>query len=150
MSLCKASKEKILLYDRIYTHLATASSSSDLVGAPLPWQSHATSLVNLIRNPNIPNFTPIHPTCRNSVAYIHHSSGTSTSVPKPMPQTHHSGLVVLPRLQGQKIATFTVTPLYYGGIADCLRAWTSEACIWLIPGSVPITSWNILKSFEVV
>ncbi|KAI4230808.1 MAG: hypothetical protein LQ349_006014, partial [Xanthoria aureola] len=47
------------------------------------------------------------------------------------------------------IATFTTTPLYHGGIADCFRAWTSGALIWLFPGKdEPITTSNILKSLD--
>jgi acyl-coenzyme A synthetase/AMP-(fatty) acid ligase len=85
-----------------------------------------------------------------AVAYLHHTSGTSSGLPKPIPQSHRAGLGVLPRLPkipGQ--ATFTTTPLYHGGIADLFRAWTSNALIWLFPGKdVPITARNICKSLE--
>lgn len=47
-------------------------------------------------------------------------------------------------LDGRQSASFTTTPLYHGGIADCLRAWTSNALIWLFPAAdVPITAQNI-------
>ncbi|KAL8926702.1 MAG: hypothetical protein Q9208_002776 [Pyrenodesmia sp. 3 TL-2023] len=81
------------------------------------------------------------------VAFYFHTSGTSSGLPKPIPQTHHGAVGVLPRLpNGHQKATFTTTPLYHGGIADCFRAWTSGALIWLFPGNdVPITTSNTLK-----
>lgn len=83
----------------------------------------------------------------SDIAFLFHTSGTSTGLPKPIPQSHHAAVGVLPSLDGRNTATFTTTPLYHGGIADCLRAWTSSALIWLFPGAdVPITSKNILSS----
>ncbi|KAF9692411.1 hypothetical protein EKO04_009478 [Ascochyta lentis] len=86
-----------------------------------------------------------------TVAYLHHTSGTSSGLPKPMPQSHRAGLGVLPHLPRIPVkATFTTTPLYHGGIADLFRAWTSNALIWLFPGKdVPITARNICKSLGV-
>ncbi|KAJ4984676.1 putative male sterility protein [Stagonosporopsis vannaccii] len=86
-----------------------------------------------------------------AVAYLHHTSGTSSGLPKPIPQSHRAGLGVLPHLPTTPgKATFTTTPLYHGGIADLFRAWTSNALIWLFPGKdVPITARNICKSLEV-
>ena len=84
------------------------------------------------------------------IAYLHHTSGTSTGLPKPIPQTHRAAVGVLPTLDsGYDKATFTTTPLYHGGVADCFRAWTSGAMIWLFPGAdVPITASNVLESLE--
>ena len=84
----------------------------------------------------------------SDVAFLFHTSGTSTGLPKPIPQSHHGSIGVLPALQnGREKASFTTTPLYHGGIADCFRAWTSGAPIWLFPGKdVPITTSNILSS----
>ena len=84
------------------------------------------------------------------VAYLHHTSGTSTGLPKPIPQTHRAAVDVLPWLdKASRNATFTTTPLYHGGIADCFRAWTSCAMVWLFPGKeLPITAQNIMKSLE--
>ncbi|KAI4796975.1 acetyl-CoA synthetase-like protein, partial [Aureobasidium sp. EXF-8845] len=81
------------------------------------------------------------------VAYLHHTSGTSSGVPKPIPQTHRAGAGVLPSFpDGKQRATFTTTPLYHGGVADCFRAWTSGALIWLFPGKgIPITAANVIK-----
>ena len=92
----------------------------------------------------------IRPVSESDVAYLHHTSGTSTGLPKPIPQTHHGAVGVLPTFDsGYETATFTTTPLYHGGVADCFRAWTSGAMIWLFPGAdAPITSSNVLKSLE--
>ena len=86
----------------------------------------------------------------SDTAYFFHTSGTSSGLPKPIPQTHHGAVGVLPCLSnGDEQATFTTTPLYHGGIADCFRAWTSGALIWLFPGeAVPITASNILKCID--
>lgn len=83
-----------------------------------------------------------------AIAYLHHTSGTSSGLPKPIPQSHRAGLGVLPSLPTIPIkATFTTTPLYHGGIADLFRAWTSGALIWLFPGKdVPITARHICSS----
>ncbi|PSK55212.1 hypothetical protein B9Z65_2601 [Elsinoe australis] len=85
------------------------------------------------------------------VAYLHHTSGTSSGLPKPIPQTHRAGAGVLPSFpHGHQTATFTTTPLYHGGIADAFRAWTSGALIWLFPGKgVPITASNIIHCLDV-
>ena len=94
-----------------------------------------------------PLSTPIHET---DTAYWFHTSGTSTGLPKPIAQSHRGAIGVLPQLEGDNVATFTTTPLYHGGIADCFRAWTSAALVWLFPGKdVPITATNILKSLNV-
>ena len=92
----------------------------------------------------------IRPVSESDVAYLHHTSGTSTGLPKPIPQTHHGAVGVLPMFEGgYETANFTTTPLYHGGVADCFRAWTSGAMIWLFPGAdAPITSSNVLKSLE--
>ncbi|KAH6612690.1 male sterility protein-domain-containing protein [Boeremia exigua] len=86
-----------------------------------------------------------------AVAYLHHTSGTSSGLPKPIPQSHRAGLGVLPHLPTTPMkSTFTTTPLYHGGIADLFRAWTSNSLIWLFPGKdVPITARNICSSLEV-
>jgi acyl-CoA synthetase (AMP-forming)/AMP-acid ligase II len=85
------------------------------------------------------------------VAYLHHTSGTSSGLPKPIPQSHRAAIGVLPHLPTDPPkATFTTTPLYHGGIADAFRAWTSDAMIWLFPGKdVPITARNICKCLDI-
>lgn len=83
-------------------------------------------------------------------AYLFHTSGTSTGIPKPIPQSHKAGAGVQHRFDGTKSATFTTTPLYHGGMADLFRAWTSNALIWLFPGEhLPITQKNVVKCLEV-
>ena len=92
---------------------------------------------------------PIRTVSEYDVAYLHHTSGTSTGLPKPIPQTHRAGIGVLPCLNGKGEASFTTTPLYHGGVADCFRAWASGAMIWLFPGNeVPITPNNVLRSLR--
>ncbi|KAF2740456.1 acetyl-CoA synthetase-like protein [Polyplosphaeria fusca] len=90
-------------------------------------------------------------TDENSIAYLHHTSGTSSGLPKPIPQSHRAAIGVLPYLpEKPPKATFSTTPLYHGGIADLFRAWTSDAMIWLFPGNhVPITARNIYRSIAV-
>ena len=90
----------------------------------------------------------IWPVSELDVAYLHHTSGTSTGLPKTIPQTHRAAVGVLPTFEsGYDKATFTTTPLYHAGVADCFRAWTGGAMIWLFPGAdVPITASNVLKS----
>lgn len=83
------------------------------------------------------------------VAYLHHTSGTSSGTPKSIPQTQHGAVGVLPSLRGENDATFTTTPLYHGGPADIFRAWTSSAMIWLFPAKdLPITAANVLRCLQ--
>ncbi len=83
-----------------------------------------------------------------SIAYYHHTSGTSSGRPKPISISNDGAVGVLPKLdQDCNSATFTTTPLYHGGPADCFRAWTSGALIWLFPGDVPVTALNVRKAF---
>ncbi|KAK3722537.1 hypothetical protein LTR37_002529 [Vermiconidia calcicola] len=79
-------------------------------------------------------------------AYLHHTSGTSSGTPKPIPQSHRGAVGALPTLEGDDQATFTTTPLFHGAPADIFRAWTSNTMIWLFPSKdVPITAKNIVK-----
>ncbi|KAF1971406.1 acetyl-CoA synthetase-like protein [Bimuria novae-zelandiae CBS 107.79] len=67
----------------------------------------------------------------SDVAYLYHTSGTSSGLPKPIPQSHRSAIGVLPHLPSSTPkATFTTTPLYQGGIADAFRSWTSDSPIY--------------------
>ncbi|QIW97141.1 hypothetical protein AMS68_002659 [Peltaster fructicola] len=140
----------MLLYDESYAELATNSSdlTDNLTASVLPFgqdlqlQDLLKDAGQSIDNPRL---------SRTDVAYLHHTSGTSTGIPKPIPQSHNAAVGVLPQLaSGKDCATFTTTPLYHGGVADFFRAWTSSALIWLFPGkSVPITAGNIIKCLEV-
>lgn len=85
----------------------------------------------------------------SDIAYLRHTSGTSSGLPKQIVQTQWGATGCLPSFPhtDQTAATFSTTPLYHGGLADCLRAWTSEAMIWFFPeGVVPITGINIVRS----
>ncbi|KAK4118169.1 acetyl-CoA synthetase-like protein [Parathielavia appendiculata] len=86
----------------------------------------------------------------SEIAYYVHTSGTSSGLPKPIPQTHQGVVGVVPRLPGyDKPATFTTTPLYHGGLADCFRAWASGAAVWFFPeGVLPITRANLLNAIR--
>ena len=120
----------------------TTDSSLELIALP------KTEVEKDVTVPGAP--LAIRPVSEMDVAYLHHTSGTSTGLPKPIPQTHHGAVGVLPTFDsGYETATFTTTPLYHGGVADCFRAWTSGAMIWLFPGAdAPITSSNVLRSLE--
>ncbi|KAI9729084.1 MAG: putative secondary metabolism biosynthetic enzyme [Chrysothrix sp. TS-e1954] len=87
----------------------------------------------------------------DSIAYLHHTSGTSSGLPKPIPQSHHAAIGVLPDLSDQqRKATFTTTALYHGGIADLFRAWSGGSPIWIYADKdevenrkYPITANNV-------
>lgn len=152
--LCISCEVSTLFYDQIYQDLAlsTTKSSSSLKAHLLPWQKSKTSLSSLIsKSPLTLSQTHVHKSSSQSVAYIHHTSGTSTGLPKPIPQTHHAAVGVLPLLTGLSTATFTTTPLYHGGIVNCFRPWTSNALIWLFPGGcVPITAQTSSPPFPLL
>ncbi|KAI1779820.1 acetyl-CoA synthetase-like protein [Hypoxylon cercidicola] len=83
------------------------------------------------------------------VAYLRHTSGTSSGLPKQIVQTQWGATGCLPCFPntGQTTSTFSTTPLYHGGLADCFRAWTSGAMVWIFPeGAMPITGNNIVRS----
>ena len=87
-------------------------------------------------------------------AYIRHTSGTSTGEPKPIYTDNFEAVGALPVFEGSfmtKRATFTTTPLYHGGPADCFRAWTSASMIWLYPGiqDKPITAEHVVRAYDV-
>ncbi|KAI0862477.1 hypothetical protein F4860DRAFT_523227 [Xylaria cubensis] len=86
----------------------------------------------------------------SSVAFLQHTSGTSSGLPKPIFQTEWGAVGCLPVFtEANPKATFTTTPFYHGGVADALRAWTSGAMIWFFPeGELPITSKNIEEAVD--
>jgi acyl-CoA synthetase (AMP-forming)/AMP-acid ligase II len=81
-------------------------------------------------------------------AHIFHTSGTSTGLPKPIVQSHWGAVGALACLTDiAHIATFSTTPLYHGGLADCFRSWTSASMVWFFPEGVrPVTSANIVEA----
>lgn len=80
--------------------------------------------------------------------HIFHTSGTSSGLPKAIVQTHWAAVGALPCLPDMNpVATFSTTPLYHGGVADCFRSWTSGSMVWFFPeGLKPITSANIIEA----
>ncbi len=137
-----------LVYDCAYDGLAKAAyqaikdPSLKLITLPI---------IEERKGVTVPDATlAVRPVSEMDVAYLHHTSGTSTGLPKAIPQSHRAAVGVLPTFDsGYEAASFTTTPLYHGGIADCFRAWTSGAMVWLFPGAdVPITPSNVLKSLE--
>ena len=156
--LCRECDAKTLFFDNVYHELAKAAQNH-LELEPNKWEIHLEALTDveeimritdagaaLPRNAPIDEI-PLRPVSEDATAYLHHTSGTSTGLPKPVHQSHRAAIGVLPCFRdGHEKATFTTTPLYHGGIADCFRAWTSGALIWLFPGRyIPITASNIIK-----
>ncbi|CAH0056195.1 unnamed protein product [Clonostachys solani] len=82
------------------------------------------------------------------IAYFSHTSGTSSGLPKPIPQPQSGIVQVLPCFQEEnQPATFSTTPLYHGGLPDLLRSWMSGSMIWFFPeGLAPITASNIISA----
>lgn len=152
--LCKACNVTAVFHDDVYSALAgqtidlAREERLTLNAIALPFSNDQDLPSVLAKAPdridNLPNVMP------HDVAYLHHTSGTSSGVPKPIPQTHRAGVGVLPAFpDGKHTATFTTTPLYHGGIADLFRAWASGAMIWLFPGKdIPITAANVTKCLE--
>ncbi|KAI0479348.1 hypothetical protein GGR56DRAFT_690686 [Xylariaceae sp. FL0804] len=85
------------------------------------------------------------------IAYLRHTSGTSSGLPKPIVQTQWGAVGCFPVFTTERQGvTFSTTPLYHGGLADCLRAWTSGVSIWLFPeGKMPITAANVVSAVRI-
>ena len=156
--LCRECDVKTLFFDNVYLELAKAAQKHMKLDTN-DWELHLEPLTDVEEimdttsaGAALPRSQPVNefasrPISEGDVAYLHHTSGTSTGLPKPIPQSHRAAIGVLPRFSnGYEKATFSTTPLYHGGIADCFRAWTSGAMIWLFPGAdVPITATNVIK-----
>ncbi|KAF4498811.1 nonribosomal peptide synthetase [Fusarium agapanthi] len=111
--------------------------------------------IEIIRIPSYKDDSPADDSLEQTpgvseTAYICHTSGTSSGLPKPIPQTQFGVMGALYSFPGKnKPATFSTTPLYHGGFPDCLRAWTSGASMWFFPeGLAPITGANIIRAIE--
>lgn len=153
--LCKSCNVKYLLHDEAYEDLASKAATEagkleDVTLSTLLLPLTGQRVFEVIKKtPTGSNVGPatVHNT---DVAYLHHTSGTSSGTPKPIPQTHNGALGVLPTLDDRTSASFTTTPLYHGGVADLFRAWASNAMIWLFPGKeLPITAVNVRKCLDV-
>jgi acyl-coenzyme A synthetase/AMP-(fatty) acid ligase len=156
LHLCISCEASVLLYDTAHADraLQTAGLAQDQGSTAFKSQTlplgQDESVFQVIKELVQPTFkTPYLD--ETAVAYLHHTSGTSSGLPKPIPQSHRAGLGVLPHLPRIPVlATFTTTPLYHGGIADLFRAWTSNALIWLFPSKdVPITALNVCRCLDV-
>ena len=156
-SLCEQCHVDLLLYDYVYAEQAnetatlfTKAGTRKLTAQALPF-GESTFIAHLVTKKAEAVPLPQPAVDEDDIAYLHHTSGTSSGTPKPIPQPHRAGVGVLPSFaSGKDNATFTTTPLYHGGIADLFRAWTSGALIWLFPGkSVPITANNIVRCLDI-
>jgi acyl-CoA synthetase (AMP-forming)/AMP-acid ligase II len=156
LHLCTSCEVFDFFYDAAHAErakqteqLAKEQGTSGLEVRLLPL-SHTEDVFEVIQTPPESSVKPLHVDER-STAYLHHTSGTSSGLPKPIPQSHRAAIGVLPHLPKiPAIASFTTTPLYHGGIADLFRCWTSNAMIWLFPGKdVPITARNICSCLDV-
>jgi acyl-CoA synthetase (AMP-forming)/AMP-acid ligase II len=156
LHLCTACDVTTFFYDVAHTErahqtekLAEEQGTPGLQVVMLPLGS-SEDVLEVIQSPPESIIEPLH-LDEASIAYLHHTSGTSSGLPKPIPQSHRAAIGVLPHLPKiPAIASFTTTPLYHGGIADLFRCWTSNAMIWLFPGKdVPITARNICCCLDV-
>ncbi|KAF1995036.1 acetyl-CoA synthetase-like protein [Amniculicola lignicola CBS 123094] len=152
--LLKSSSSFLIIHDAEHEHTVTVARNiaTELLQTSLfkiPW----SSLSALIEDPlplSLPSTTAFRRPSMADLAFYFHSSGT-TGVPKLIPQTHNGAVGVLPLLQsppalGPRIATFTATPLYSGGIADLLRAWSAASPLWIFPEHrAPIIGSTILS-----
>ena len=93
-----------------------------------PWKSRKRTLDMPLTRPlhhrdQPVNEFPIRPVPEGDTAYLHHTSGTSTGLPKPIPQSHRAAVGVLPRFgDGHEKSTFTTTPLYHQPVPGSI-AW---------------------------
>ncbi|KAK6431579.1 hypothetical protein LTR95_012263, partial [Oleoguttula sp. CCFEE 5521] len=149
-ALCNQCGAPLLLYHEQYTDLARSTVAFN-EAPPLSVKQLSVDAVKGTTSSAAVDELPVHEVSERDVAYLHHTSGTSSGMPKPISQPHHAAVGVLPSFPyGREAASFTTTPLYHGGIADLFRAWSSGAQIWLFPGKgVPITARNIVKCLDV-
>lgn len=109
---------------------------------------HPTLHLSTLLEAELSENTPGHKIAE--IAYFCHTSGTSSGAPKPIPQRHQQLLALLCSVDSfENTATFTTTPLYHGGLPDCLRAWACGAMVWLFPEDVvPLTPHNICAAAD--
>jgi len=154
--LCQTCEVVSLFYDESYAELAENSvkaakneKNHEVDSVPLSFSTTSSDFITALERE--PENIPQPALDESAIGYLHHTSGTSTGMPKPIPQSHRAGLGVLPRFDnGSGSATFTTTPLYHGGVADSFRAWTSSAMIWLFPGKGnQIIARNIVSCLDI-
>ncbi|KAF1953935.1 hypothetical protein CC80DRAFT_517873 [Byssothecium circinans] len=153
--LCKSCNISLLLHDPAHSErvinvleICQDKGTPDLLRGQIPLEAEE-DIFQVIQGPS-PVPVEYAETNETDVAYLHHTSGTSSGLPKPIAQTHGAAVGFLPHLPTTPTkATFTTTPLYHGGIADVFRSWTSDSIIWLFPGKdIPITARNICKCLD--
>ncbi|KAF4977475.1 hypothetical protein FZEAL_5994 [Fusarium zealandicum] len=139
--LCKTLQVTQMLVNEAYRH-RTDGINSDISILRVPSHQEYTASASIEK--------PQQNARISDIAYICHTSGTSSGLPKPIPQSQFGVVGAFPSFPGRdKPATFSTTPLYHGGFPDCLRAWTSGAMIWFFPeGHAPITGANLLKAIS--
>ncbi|KAF2669708.1 acetyl-CoA synthetase-like protein [Microthyrium microscopicum] len=148
--LCEDCGVKVLITDDKNAELGQDASNQrangEKVGLSIVTMPFSEAEVSEIVRRETKSFLVSPIVASKETAYFHHTSGTSSGSPKPIPQSHHGAVGVLPVFDGESMATFTTTPLYHGGPADIFRAWTSNALIWLFPShKLPITPGNICR-----
>lgn len=153
--LCKSCEVSVLFHDKAHTeradqteNLAKEEGINSFKSLLLPLHDE-DDVFKIIQEPTELSLDLPDPD-ETAVAYLHHTSGTSSGLPKPIPQSHRAAIGVLPCLPKiPVVASFTTTPLYHGGIADLFRCWTSDSLIWLFPGKdVPVTARNICHCLD--
>ncbi|KAI9170877.1 Adenylate-forming reductase [Paramyrothecium foliicola] len=138
--LCSSLSINIIFVDDTYAdRTAEVKEQIKVVRVPRYWKDKPSTSLD-----------PQRLSRPSETAFICHTSGTSSGLPKPIPQTQFGVVAALPRFSGQgKPATFSTTPLYHGGLADTCRAWTSGAMIWFFPeGLAPITGTTLVSALK--
>lgn len=147
--LITVTKSKAILFHKQYSNLSrNASEFLDSIPSLQLFPAVEGNAVNndfagWLRDPQDPV---------EAVSHVFHTSGTS-GTPKPIPQTHASSVVTLPRRPlgdaDTLVASFTTTPLFHGGVSDLLRAWMARSMLYLYPSSTTaVTAANIMGAYR--
>ncbi|TGZ83795.1 acetyl-CoA synthetase-like protein [Ascodesmis nigricans] len=141
--LLQKTKAEYLLSSSTFSELAASSAISECPYKVLPDPSLISRYIS--KGP----FRLKYPVESETIGYIHHTSGTTSGRPSPIPQSHAAATKYLPYLPTvPRVATLTTTPLYHGGVADLWRSMMSESMIWFYPPTVPITAANIIIALK--
>ncbi|KAK7921707.1 hypothetical protein PG985_009729 [Apiospora marii] len=153
--LCSTSGADIIFVDRMYRDKVEGLQETlSILDIPSYDRSAISPSNNDDHYSSQPSSTSTDRRKNLDVAYLRHTSGTSSGLPKPIRQSHWGAVGILPRLApaptiANRPATFSTTPLYHGGLADCFRAWAAGAMVWCFPeGVAPVTGANVVKAVE--